>query len=196
MTLTRRDLIKGIAGITAAGILLPDEEVTKKFWRGWSASPASAALLQPSSTLSGLSAGDWVFLLDDRTTMDGALSIWTGERFVRPIGGIYGTVRVEKNDKDIIPYEVGGFRIMDMSNHRIASISDPPRVPERYFSRSGITHVPHCTGGSGQRFPSDSLVTSFVSPDPGMVESGNIVGVSQHKNRWGDDVWKWQEAAS
>ena len=34
--MNRRDFLKNIAGVTAAGIVLPDEEVVRRFWRGWS----------------------------------------------------------------------------------------------------------------------------------------------------------------
>lgn len=39
--MNRRDVLRGIAGVTAAGIVLPGEEVVRRFWRGWSPAEAS-----------------------------------------------------------------------------------------------------------------------------------------------------------
>ena len=34
-TMNRRSFLKVVAGVTATGVLLPDDEVVRRFWRGW-----------------------------------------------------------------------------------------------------------------------------------------------------------------
>ena len=47
----RRDLLKGIAGVTATGVLLPGEEIVRRFWRGWSGAHHKTAAETPVSPL-------------------------------------------------------------------------------------------------------------------------------------------------
>ena len=45
--MNRRDFLRGIAGVTAAGIVLPSEEIVRRFWRGWSSKEQADTPISP-----------------------------------------------------------------------------------------------------------------------------------------------------
>lgn len=151
--MNRRNFLKGIAGISAAGILLPGEEQVKRFWRGWSPDALSATAPQLTigdydlaSPYAHLDKGETVFVLDDRATGRGQFAIWTGDRFVPQIPAITGklTPFPESPRSSLQLHQPGGgfpgphgFSVVDLTDHRIPTTTRPDEevVPDDPFPR-------------------------------------------------------------
>lgn len=104
--MNRRDFLKGmtgVAGASAAGVLLPDEETTRRFWRGWTPwTPSRArASFETERFDAGMSSFDkWIEALEPRTTpflstmqpfdvvkIDDEIMWFDGTKFVRGQAG-------------------------------------------------------------------------------------------------------------
>ena len=92
--MNRRGFLKSIAGVTAAGLVLPGEEVVRRFWRGWSPQAQAADwhatdVFLPETSVFPLHKGDRIGLnfvpTYNLVRIDDEVAFWTGDRLIRNV---------------------------------------------------------------------------------------------------------------